>query len=154
MPLNIVLVEPEIAANAGNIARTCACTGTQLHLIQPLGFSTHDPKFKRAGVDYWQMAKVHYYNSFDEFHAVKPGIRLIFTTVQGKINYRKIRYKKGDYIVFGKESHGLSEYILDNYAGFHVRIPMLAHARSLNLSNAVALVLYEALGQLNFPGLT
>lgn len=153
MPFHIVLVEPEMAANAGNIARTCACTGTTLHLIHPLGFSTRDRRFKRAGLDYWDMAHIVYHNSFDEFFASRPAGRFIFTSTTATLSYSDIEYQPGDHIVFGKESHGLSDFIIDNYPGIPIRIPMRPNARSLNLSNCVALVVYEALRQLDFPGM-
>jgi tRNA (cytidine/uridine-2'-O-)-methyltransferase len=151
--INIVLVEPEIPSNAGNIARTCACTGMNLHLIHPLGFSTTDPRYKRSGADYWELADIYYHNSFDEFYAGLAGARLIFTSTTATVNYRDIYYQKGDYLVFGKESMGLADYILENYPGIHIRIPMRPKTRSLNLSNSVAIVAYEALAQLGFPGL-
>lgn len=153
MPLHVVLVEPEIHVNTGNIARTCACTGIKLHLVQPIGFSLDDRYIRRSGVDYWHLVDIQLHNSFDEFVAMHPGARLLFTTTEGAQTYREVNYRRGDFIVFGKESTGLSDFILENYPGLKIRIPMLPKRRSLNLSNAVAIVAYEALGQLGFPGL-
>lgn len=153
MPLHIVLVEPEIPANAGNIARTCACTGMTLHLIHPLGFATDDRTLHRAGLDYWHLVNVIYHNSFDEFYASRPNPRLFFTTTTGGRRYCDVRYRRGDYLVFGKETTGLSDTLIDNYPGERIRLPMRPGARSLNLSNAVAAIGFEALRQLGFPGL-
>lgn len=153
MPLNIVLVEPEIHVNTGNIARTCACTGMRLHLVQPIGFSVDDRRIRRAGVDYWHLVEIVFHNSFDELVAANPGARFFFTTVDGDRTYREVQYRRGDFLVFGKESTGLSDFILENYRGERIRIPMLPKRRSLNLSNAVAIVAYEALAQLGFPGM-
>ncbi|NLN28496.1 MAG: tRNA (cytidine(34)-2'-O)-methyltransferase [Firmicutes bacterium] len=153
MPLHVVLVEPEIHVNTGNIARTCACTGLKLHLVQPLGFSLDDRYIRRSGVDYWPLVEIELHNSFDELVATYPGARFVFTTTEGDVTYRALRYRPGDFIVFGKESTGLSDFILENYPGPKIRIPMLPKRRSLNLSNAVAIVVYEALAQLGFPGL-
>jgi len=154
VPFHIVLVEPEIAANAGNIARTCACTGMMLHLVQPLGFATDDRTLRRAGLDYWHVLSIEYHNSFDELFASRPGMRPIFVATQGDRLYTDVQYRPGDWIVFGKESHGLSDHILLNYPGTVVRIPMRAGLRSLNLSTAVGIVAYEALRQIGFPGLS
>lgn len=153
MPLHIVLVEPEIHANVGNIARTCACTGMRLHLIHPLGFSMTDAQLRRAGLDYWHYVAVEHHNSFDEFYAAQPRPRLFFTTPDGDVRHVDVRFRRGDYIVFGKESVGLADYILEQYPGMKVRLPMLPGRRSLNLSNSVAVVAYEALRQLGFPGM-
>jgi len=154
LPFHIVLVEPEIAANAGNIARTCACTGMHLHLVHPLGFSTDDRMLKRAGLDYWHQVTVEYHNSFDELFASRPGARWFFAATQGAVNYSRVSYRVGDYLVFGKETHGLPDDILDNYPGTIIRVPMKPGSRSLNLANTVAIVAYEALRQNGFPGLT
>lgn len=153
LPLNIVLVEPEIHVNTGNIARTCACTGIMLHLVQPIGFSVDDRDVRRSGVDYWHLVRIEYHNSFDEFVASRPNARLFFATTEGSRTYRDVNYQPGDYLVFGKESTGLSDFILENYAGTHIRIPMRPNTRSLNLSNSAAIVAYEALGQLGFPNM-
>lgn len=153
MPFHIVLVEPEIPANTGNIARTCACTGMTLHLIHPLGFATDDRTLTRAGLDYWHFLKLEYHNSFDEFYATRIEPRLFFAvTGEGK-RYVDVSYQPGDYLVFGKETVGLSDYILEHYPGTRIRLPMRPGLRSLNLSNAVAAIAYEALRQLDFPGL-
>src|SRR5690625_3312835 len=152
--LNIVLVAPEIHGNTGNIARTCACTGMALHVIQPVGFAIDDRRLRRAGVDYWHLVDIQFHNSFDEFYASRPGARFYYTTPIGKKNYREVTYCRGDYIVFGSESVGLSVFILEHYSGTHIRIPMRPRTRSLNLANSVAIVAYEALGQLGFPELS
>lgn len=153
MPLNIVLVEPEIHVNTGNIARTCACTGMRLHLVQPIGFSVDDRLIRRSGLDYWNLVHIEYHNSFDELVALYPGARLLMATIEGDQTYREVTYREGDFLVFGKESTGLSDFILENYPSTHIRIPMLPKRRSLNLSNSVAIVAYEALAQLGFPGM-
>lgn len=153
MPLNIVLVHPEIPANTGNIARTCACTGMRLHLIQPLGFSTDDRMVRRAGLDYWPYVRIEYHNSFDEFVAARPGIQPFFMAPGVGERHTDVHYRPGDYLVFGSETHGLPDEILENYSGTLIRIPMLAGRRSLNLSNAVAVAAYEALRQMGFPGM-
>ncbi|MFS8534011.1 MAG: tRNA (cytidine(34)-2'-O)-methyltransferase [Limnochordales bacterium] len=153
MPFHIVLVEPEIAANTGNIARTCACTGMTLHLVHPLGFATDDRTLRRAGMDYWHLLPVYYHNSFDELMAAHPGVRPIFVATQGRRLYTEVQYRPGDWLVFGKESHGLPDFILENYPGTIVRIPMRPGLRSLNLATAVGIVAYEALRQIGFPGL-
>ena len=151
--MNIVLLEPEIPQNAGNIARTCAVTGSSLHLIKPLGFSVEDKYLKRAGLDYWQYLDVRYYENFQDFVEKNPGARLIMATTKAKKVYTEISYKEDDYIVFGKESAGIPEEILLNYKETSVRIPMAGELRSLNLSNSVAIMVYEALRQLDFKGL-
>lgn len=151
--MNIVLLEPEIPQNAGNIARTCAVTGSRLHLIKPLGFSVEDKYLKRAGLDYWQYLDITYYENFEDFVTKNPDTRLIMATTKAKKVYTEIEYKKDDYIVFGKESAGIPEEILLDYKETSVRIPMAGELRSLNLSNSVAIMVYEALRQLNFEGL-
>lgn len=151
--LNIVLVEPEIPANTGNIARTCAVTGTTLHLIRPLGFSTEDKYLKRAGLDYWRLVEVLYYDSFAEFLSRRQGGELYLATTKAPRLYTEVAYKAGDYLVFGSETRGLAPEILRDYPENQVRVPMVSDARSLNLSNSAAVVLYEALRQLGFPGL-
>ncbi len=151
--MNIVLLEPEIPQNAGNIARTCAVTGSKLHLIKPLGFSVEDKYLKRAGLDYWQYLDVRYYDNFEDFKAKNPDARLIMATTKAKKVYTEIDYKEDDYIVFGKESAGIPEEILLQYKETSVRIPMSGELRSLNLSNSVAIIVYEALRQQDFKGL-
>ena len=152
--MNIVLVEPEIPANTGNISRTCAVTGTALHLVLPLGFSVDDRHLKRAGLDYWQHLELHYHNSFEEIPQKYPGARFFLATTKAKKSYHQVSYKNDDFLVFGKETAGLPARLLSLYAENCIRIPMGQSLRSLNLANSVAIVLYEALRQQNFPGLT
>jgi len=151
--MHIVLLEPEIPQNAGNIARTCAVTGSVLHLIKPLGFSVEDKYLKRAGLDYWQYLDIRYYENFNDFVSKNPDARLIMATTKAKKVYTEINYKEDDYIVFGKESAGIPEEILLEYKETSVRIPMAGTLRSLNLSNSVAIMVYEALRQQDFKGL-
>lgn len=151
--MEIVLLEPEIPQNAGNIARTCAVTGSGLHLIKPLGFSVEDKYLKRAGLDYWQYLNVKYYESFEDFVSKNDGARLIMATTKAKKVYTEIKYKSDDFLVFGKESAGIPEEILLDYKDTSVRIPMAGSLRSLNLSNSVAIMVYEALRQQDFAGL-
>lgn len=153
MSYNIVLVEPEIPQNTGNIARTCAVTGTQLHIVKPMGFEITDAKLKRAGLDYWHFLGVKYYENIDEFFAANKGGRFFFSTTKAVNNYCDMEYKDGDFILFGKETKGLDEALLKENKESCIRIPMIDEARSLNLSNSVAIVLYEALRQQNFAGL-
>ncbi|MCK9443216.1 MAG: tRNA (uridine(34)/cytosine(34)/5-carboxymethylaminomethyluridine(34)-2'-O)-methyltransferase TrmL [Tissierellaceae bacterium] len=152
MPLNIVLVEPEIPSNTGNIARTCALTGAILHLVRPLGFSVDDKHLKRAGLDYWDLVEIHYYDNF--FHVLNkyPHNEFYYATTKSKQRYTDIKYKNGDFIVFGKETKGLPNEILKENLHRGVRIPMKENiARSLNLANSVNIILFEALRQLDFP---
>ena len=151
---HIVLVEPEIPQNAGNIARTCAATGTHLHMIRPLGFEVSSKYLKRAGLDYWDLVDISYYDSFDELTAKYPQARFFFFTTKARQNHCGAQYKDGDFLVFGKETKGLDETLLLKHAGECVRIPMREEARSLNLSNSVAIALYEALRQTDFVGLS
>ncbi|AZR72835.1 tRNA (cytosine(34)-2'-O)-methyltransferase TrmL [Anoxybacter fermentans] len=153
--MHIVLVEPEIPPNTGNIARTCAVTNTSLHLVGKLGFSTDDKYLKRAGLDYWHLLDIHYYDSFSELEAKYPNSRFFMATTKGKYLYTDVTYGPDDFIVFGKETAGLPQELLDRYTDTTIRIPMLNNpkARSLNLSNSVAIILYEALRQQNFPNL-
>ncbi|WP_188883385.1 tRNA (uridine(34)/cytosine(34)/5-carboxymethylaminomethyluridine(34)-2'-O)-methyltransferase TrmL [Alicyclobacillus cellulosilyticus] len=151
--MHIVLHEPEIPANTGNISRTCAATGCVLHLIRPLGFSTDDKQLKRAGLDYWHLLDVRYYDSIDELWARHPEGRFFYLSTKGKRWYTDVSYQPWDFLVFGKESRGLPDDILQRHAEETFRIPIRAQARSLNLSNAVAIVVFEALRQLGFPGL-
>lgn len=148
---NIVLVEPEIPENTGNISRTCAVTGAALHLVRPLGFSTDDKHLKRAGLDYWKYLNVTYYDSFEEVEAAHPGARFFLASTHAARSYAQAEYWDGDFLVFGKETAGLGEALLTRRAADAVRIPMLNDRRSLNLSNSVAIVLYEALRQAGFP---
>ena len=151
--MHIVLLEPEIPQNAGNIARTCAATHTVLHLIKPLGFSVEDKYLKRAGLDYWNLLDIRYYDNFDDFISKNPNAKIFMATTKSKKVYTEVKYGNDDYIMFGKESAGIPEEILLKYKETSVRIPMFEEARSLNLSNSVAIMLYEALRQNNFPEL-
>lgn len=153
MKFNIVLVEPEIPQNTGNIARSCAATGTDLHLVRPLGFDTSDKALKRAGLDYWQYVNVFYYDSIEEvMDKFYDGDNFYFLSTKGKKVYSDANFKDGDFLVFGKETQGLSELLLEKYYDKTLRIPMIGNLRSLNLSNSAALVLYEALRQNGFEG--
>ena len=151
--MNIVLVYPEIPQNTGNIARTCAATGSTLHLIKPLGFSLDDKYLKRAGLDYWHMMRYFVYDGFDELLRKYPDARMHFLSTKAPHAYTEATYGPDDFLVFGCETHGLPETLLEKAYDRCVRIPMVADARSLNLSNSVAIVLYEALRTLGFPGL-
>ena len=151
--INIVLVEPEIPQNTGNIARTCAVTGTRLHLVRPFGFEISDRTLKRAGLDYWKDLDVRYYDSFEELEAAYPDGRFFLTSTHAKRNYADVEYKDGDFIVFGRETAGLGPELLSRREKDTIRIPMLPNQRSLNLSNSAAIVLYEALRQTGFKGL-
>ena len=148
--LNIVLYEPEIPANTGNIGRTCVATGTRLHLIEPLGFHLDEKSIKRAGMDYWSELDVTTYVNWDDFCEKNPGAKIYMATTKSKQKYTDVNYEEDAYIMFGKESAGIPEEILLDYKETAVRIPMFPEIRSLNLSNSVAVVLYEALRQNNF----
>ena len=150
---HIVLVEPEIPQNAGNIARTCAATGTHLHMIRPLGFEVSDKYLKRAGLDYWNLVQISYYDSFAELREKYPDSKFYFFTTKARHRHCDAQYQDGDFLVFGKETKGLPEELLVENEETCVRIPMFEKARSLNLSNSVAIALYEALRQQNFDGL-
>ncbi|HHY27498.1 MAG TPA: tRNA (cytidine(34)-2'-O)-methyltransferase [Desulfitobacterium dehalogenans] len=151
--LNIVLVEPEIPPNTGNVARLCAATGATLHLVKPLGFEISDKHLKRAGLDYWDMLDIRVYENYAEFEEKNPeGPRYLGTTKAQRL-HTDIQYQKGGYLLFGKETKGLSPEILARYPETTLRLPMIAGARSLNLSNSVAVVVYEALRQWGNPGL-
>lgn len=154
MALQIVLVNPEIPQNTGNIARTCAATGAELHLIEPLGFSLSDKYLKRAGLDYWGLMTYHVYPSLEDFLQKHPGTRMHFASTKAPRSYCEAQYQDGDFLVFGCETRGLPENLLEKVYDRCVRIPMRKEARSLNLSNSVAIVLYEALRQLDFPNLS
>ncbi len=147
---NIVLFEPEIPANTGNIARTCSVTGTSLHLIEPLGFSIDDKHLKRAGLDYWDELDIHIYSGLEEFFKTANPARLYFATTKAGNYYNEMRFIPGDYIIFGKETKGLPEQLLKIKKDWCIRIPMKDNARSLNLSNSVAVIVYEALRQNSF----
>jgi len=150
--MNIVLVEPEIPQNTGNIARTCAVTNSSLHLVKPLGFSTDDRYLKRAGLDYWHLLDIHYYDSFSSFLEYKNHLRMFYASTKSPNKYDQIDYDISDYLVFGKETAGLPESFLKENLDKTIRIPMIKGARSLNLSNSVSIILYEALRQNKFPG--
>ncbi|MGG1312545.1 tRNA (uridine(34)/cytosine(34)/5-carboxymethylaminomethyluridine(34)-2'-O)-methyltransferase TrmL [Cohnella laeviribosi] len=150
MALNIVLVEPEIPANTGNIARTCAATGTRLHLVRPLGFSTDDRELKRAGLDYWYAVDITYYDSFQEVQAAYPEGRFFYTSTRAQKRYSDFRFRDGDFFVFGKETKGLPQALLDANPDTCMRLPMTDKVRSLNLANSAAIVVYEALRQNGF----
>lgn len=151
--MHIVLVQPEIPQNTGNIARTCAATGCMLHLIKPLGFSLDDRYLKRAGLDYWHMMAYRVYEHFDELLCAYPDAVLHFLTTKAPRSYTEARYGADDFLVFGCETRGLPESLLSRAYERCVRIPMVPGARSLNLSNAVAIVTYEALRQQSFANL-
>lgn len=151
--MNIVLHEPEIPANTGNIGRTCVATGTSLHLIKPLGFDISDKAVRRAGMDYWKELDLHVYEDFEEFVEKNPGARIYMATTKARKAYTEVEYKENDFIMFGKESAGIPEEILVKYEETSVRIPMIGEIRSLNLSNSVSIILYEALRQQDFEGM-
>ncbi|NLP37674.1 MAG: tRNA (uridine(34)/cytosine(34)/5-carboxymethylaminomethyluridine(34)-2'-O)-methyltransferase TrmL [Firmicutes bacterium] len=151
--MHVVLVEPEIPPNTGNISRTCAVTGTILHLVEPLGFSLDERHLKRAGLDYWRHLQLHTYPDLQSFLSVLEGKSIWLFTTKGKRKYTDVKYQPDDYLLFGKETAGLPDWLLDKYPERCLRIPMGKNIRSLNLSNSVAIVLYEALRQLGFPHL-
>ncbi len=148
--MHIILHQPEIPANTGNIGRTCVATGTSLHLIEPLGFRLNEKEIKRAGMDYWQYLDVARYVNFAEFQEMHPGARIWMATTKARRAYTEVSFRPDDYLMFGKESAGIPEEILVDHEETCIRIPMLPAIRSLNLSNAVAIVLYEALRQNGF----
>ncbi|KYP80323.1 tRNA (uridine(34)/cytosine(34)/5-carboxymethylaminomethyluridine(34)-2'-O)-methyltransferase TrmL [Ferroacidibacillus organovorans] len=154
--MHIVLFEPQIPPNTGNIARTCAATGTVLHLVKPLGFQIDDAALRRAGLDYWKYVNLTTHESLEEVLAIaqKEGANTYFFTKFGTKTYSDIAYQSQDYLIFGKETTGLPDFVRETYKEQLVRIPMGPVMRSLNLSNTVALALYEALRQQAFPGLT
>ncbi len=151
--INIVLHEPEIPQNTGNIARTCAATGAALHLIRPLGFAIDDRKLKRAGLDYWHQLDITYYDGLDDFYAKNPEAEVYFFSTKAKHLYTEIEYPNPVFIMFGKETKGLPEDLLHNNPDRCVRLPMREGLRSLNLSNSVAIAVYEILRQGNFADL-
>ncbi len=148
--LNIVLHEPEIPANTGNIGRTCVAAGVRLHLIEPLGFRLNEKNLKRAGMDYWDNLDVTTYINYEEFLERNPGAKIYMATTKAPKIYTEARYEPDCYIMFGKESAGIPEEILVNHKEECIRIPMVGDIRSLNLGNSVAIILYEALRQNNF----
>ena len=151
--LNIVLVEPEIPQNCGNIARTCAATGCTLHLIRPLGFDISEKAVKRAGLDYWHLVDVRDYENLSDFFVKNDVQRLWCLSTKAPRRYTEATFRDGDYLFFGKETKGLPEDFLEANRDTCIRLPMREEARSLNLSNSVAITVYEALRQLDFPGL-
>lgn len=155
MSLNIVLVEPEIPQNTGNIIRSCAATGTKLHLVRPLGFCMDDKYLKRAGLDYWDLVEIKYYDSFDELREQNPDAKFFYSTTKAKKTHSDVEYEDNSFIVFGKETKGLPESLIMENLDTAIRIPMvdIEKARSLNLSNCVAIVLFEALRQIGYPDL-
>ena len=153
--MNIVLLEPEMPSNTGNIGRTCVATDTALHLIEPLGFTLNEKKIKRAGLDYWNKLKLYIYSDFEDFLEKNPKAktRLYMATTKAEKTYSEVSYEEDDYIMFGKESAGIPEEILIRDKESCIRIPMWGDIRSLNLSNSVSIILYEAYRQLDFAGL-
>ncbi len=151
--LNIVMVEPEIPANTGNVARTCAATGARLHLVKPLGFSVDDKHLKRAGLDYWDLLDITYYENLDDFFEKTKGGKYYYFSTKAQKRHSDIQYEDNCYIVFGKETRGLPEHLLLKNHDTTVRIPMIEDARSLNLSNSVAIATYEVLRQWDYPQL-
>lgn len=153
MALNIVLHQPEIPANTGNIGRTCVAVGARLHLIEPLGFRLNEKMIRRAGMDYWDKLDVRTYIDYEDFLQQNPGARIYYATTKARQLYTEVRYEEDCYLMFGKESAGIPEEILINHPDTCVRIPMQEEIRSLNLANSVAIVLYEALRQNQFLNL-
>lgn len=153
MPFHIVLVEPEIPANTGNIARTCAATGAHLHLVHPLGFRTDDATLKRAGLDYWYAVHVEHHQSFEEVQSKYAGGRFFFASTRAVKRYVDFEFRDGDFFVFGKETKGLPQELLEANPDTCMRMPMTDKVRSLNLSNSAAIVLFEALRQNDYPGM-
>lgn len=151
--LNIVLVEPEIPANTGNIARTCAATRSRLHLIKPLGFDISEKAVRRAGLDYWHMVDISVYENTQEFFEKNPDGEYWLATTKAKKTYTDAHFSDGCYLLFGKETAGLPEELRSRFPAQCIRLPMRYDARSLNLSNSVAIICYEALRQIGFPGL-
>jgi tRNA (cytidine/uridine-2'-O-)-methyltransferase len=151
--LNIVLVEPEIPMNTGNIARTCAATRSRLHLVKPLGFDISDKAVKRAGLDYWHMVDISVYENIDEFFERNPSGVYWLSTTKAKKSYTTAQFTDGCYLMFGKETAGLPAWLRERYEDYCIRLPMRPDARSLNLANSVAVVCYEALRQIGFPDL-
>ena len=154
MQLNIVLIEPEIPQNTGNIARTCAATGARLHLVGPMGFHITDKQVKRAGLDYWDKLDITYYDSTPEFFEKNKGKTFYYFTTKAEQAHSEVEYPDGCFLVFGKETKGLPEPLLKENHDFCVRLPMRGIIRSLNLSNAVAVGTYEVLRQWNYPELS
>lgn len=154
MNLNIVLYQPEIPQNTGNIGRTCVLTNSKLHLIRPLGFEITDKHLKRAGMDYWKQLDITYYDSFEEFYVLNKDHKIYLSTTRASKNYCDVKYEKGDFIMFGRESAGVPQDIRDLLVDTSIKIPMIETSdRSLNLSNSAGIIVYEALRQIGFPGM-
>ncbi len=151
--MNIVLLEPEIPANTGNIGRTCVATGTKLHLIEPMGFRLNEKEIKRAGLDYWSKLDIEVYDNYQDFLNKNPNAKIYMATTKAQKSYTHVAYEPDCYIMFGKESAGIPEDLLLRNKENSIRIPMVGEIRSLNLGNSVAIVLYEALRQNNFEGM-
>ena len=151
--INLVLVEPEIPQNTGNIARTCAATGASLHLVKPLGFEIDDRKLKRAGLDYWDKLDITYYENLDDFFEKNPDAAVYYFSTKAPKSFSEVTYPEKVYLMFGKETAGLPEELLLSHPDTTVRIPMRDHLRSLNLSNSVAVAVYEVLRQRDYDGL-
>lgn len=152
--LNIVLVEPQIPQNTGNISRTCAVTGARLHLIRPLGFEISDKHLKRAGLDYWDKLDITYYDNLTDFFDKNKGGKFFYFTTKGRYVYSEVKYPENSYLIFGREDRGLPEALLYENPESCVRIPMRNELRSLNLSNSVAIAVYEVLRQWDYPDLS
>ena len=150
---NVVLVEPEIPQNTGNIVRTCAATGCKLHLVRPLGFEVSDKYLKRAGLDYWHFVDITYWDSFDDLYKSFEGANFYYFTTKARSRHSDAKFKEGDFLVFGKETRGLPEELLVEHPDDCLRIPMIDETRSLNLSNSVAIAVYEGLRQNDFKNL-
>jgi len=154
MNINIVLFQPEIPHNTGAIGRTCVLTNCTLHLIKPLGFEINEKAVRRAGLDYWKHVKIEEHDSYEELRQKYPEANFYFCTTKGEKDYTQVQYKKGDFLVFGRESSGLPDYIREDNKGNCIRVPMVeTTTRSLNLSNTANIIVYEALRQLGFPGM-
>lgn len=151
--MNIVLIHPQIPQNTGNIARTCAATGAALHLVKPLGFSTDDRSLKRAGLDYWNLLDVYYYDDIDDFFSKTSDADLYFFSTKAQRSYDQMTYTENSWLVFGSETTGLPEELLVKYQKQCCRIPMIEESRSLNLSNSAAIAVYEAMRQTGFKNL-
>ena len=151
--INIVLIEPEIPQNTGNIVRTCAVTGAKLHLVKPMGFEFDDAKLKRAGLDYWREMEIYFYENSDEFFEKNAGEKMYFFTKKAPKSFSEIDYPERVFLVFGKETKGLDEKLLSSHLDSCVRIPMRNNLRCLNLSNSAAIAVYEVLRQKGYPGM-
>lgn len=151
--LNVVMVEPEIAGNTGNVARTCAATGARLHIVKPMGFTVDDKKLKRAGLDYWHFLDISYYDDLEDFFEKNPDGNFFYFTTKGRCAHSDVKYPDNSFLLFGKETKGLPEELLIKNPERCVRIPMAGQIRSLNLANSVAIAVYETLRQWNYPEL-